>query len=177
MPELFEVVNWNWKAFLEGKLPKHLDEVQRLESAVSDTVAKHAHAANELVGKLTSAMLAAVATLVGSIAIAAFSRPLNVALLKLGIYAYSVYMAVFPGVIGLLSSWRQFTLANQEFDVRRRRFEEILPKSRVDEIVGRRIRRAKVEYWLWWIGVAFIYAIVVTAGLMAAKYAPLLFVS
>ncbi|MGH8902782.1 MAG: hypothetical protein ACRDYA_14175 [Egibacteraceae bacterium] len=74
MPEFFEGVFWSWKAFLEEKLPKHFEEVQRLESAVADTVAKHAQTANELVKKPTDTMLAAVATLIGSVIAAAFSR-------------------------------------------------------------------------------------------------------
>ncbi len=175
MPELFEGVQWSWKGFLADKLPRHLEEVHRLESSVSDTVAKHAQTAADLVGKLSTTMVGAVATLMGSVAIAAFSQPLDVALLQLGISVYSVYVAVFPGAVGLLSSWRQFALAGREFEVQRDHFRGMLPEDRVDAIVGSRIKKAKVEYWLWFIGVACVYAIVAAAGLMAAQCAPALF--
>lgn len=169
---LLEGLEWHWKAFIEGKVSSYLDQVRELETLVTDTSLRFADQVGELVKSLTDAMLAAVAALIGSFLAAAFKDPFNEALFRIGMWTYAVYVLAFPGLLGLISSWRRMTRARDEFDSRRRSFEQTLYPTKVEEIVGSRIQNATLSYWRWFAAIAAIYVTAAVCAFGAANYIP-----
>jgi hypothetical protein len=172
MPYLLEGIEWHWKAFIEGKVSEYLDRVQQLENLVSDTVEKFGQQAGDLVKNLTETMLAAVAVLIGSFIAAAFGKPFNGTLFRIGVLTYAGYVALFPGAVRLLASWRQLVRAREEFVARRERYNEVLYPEKVKSIVGSRIDCAVRGFWQWFAFAAICYCGVVAAAVAAAVFVP-----
>jgi hypothetical protein len=172
MPHLLEGIEWNWKAFIEGKVGDYLNSVQQVEDVVSSTVGAFADRTAALATGLAQTMLAAIAVLVGSLIAAAFSTPFNAALFRLGVLTYAAYVVLFPGVIGLISSSGSLHLAREEFDARITRFKETLYPDKVTSIVGSRVTNAQKSFFRWLAFVAAAYVVVAVAVGFAAAEVP-----
>ncbi len=172
MPDLFDGIKWQWKAFIQGKVRDYLDREQQVEAVVSDAVGAFADRTAELVKALSETILAAVAVLVGSFAAAAFSTPFNATVFRIGVLTYAAYAVLFPGVIGLLASVDNLRSARREFEARSRSFNETLYPDKVTDIVGSRVAAAQSRYYRWFCFIAFVYLAVAIAATVAAAVVP-----
>jgi hypothetical protein len=170
MPDLLEGVEWQWKAFIEGKVGEFLGGVQQVETVVSDTVGAFADHTAALAKGLTESILAAVAVLIGSFIAAAFSTPFNATLFRVGVLAYAGYVLLFPGAVGLISSTTNLRRGRAEFDARVKRLNEALYPDKVTNIVGTRVAGAEHSYYCWLAFVASVYlAVAILAGVAAVS--------
>jgi hypothetical protein len=172
MPDLFDGIKWQWKAFIQGKVGDYLDREQQVETVVSDTVGAFADRTAELSKALSEAILAAVAVLIGSFVAAAFSTPFNATVFRIGVLTYAAYVVLFPGLIGLMASVGNLRSARREFDARRRRFNETLYPDKVTDLVGSRVADAQTRYFRWFFFVAIVYLAVAIAAIVAAAVVP-----
>lgn len=168
---LVEGVEWQWKAFIEGRISAYLENRKELESIVGDTVVSFRERASELVKGLSDNILAAVGVLVGSFIAAGFSDPFNENLFRIGVIVYGIYVLVFPGAIGLISSSVRFRSARSDFDERMKSYKRLLG-SEVDGVVGTRVADASRDYWIWTAVVAVLYVAIVIAAFIAADRVP-----
>lgn len=172
MPYLLEGIEWHWRAFVEGKVGDYLENVEKVENAVADTVTSFADRSAVLVKSLGEAVLAAVAVLVGSFIAAAFRDPFNATLFRFSLRTYAAYVVIFPGVVGLLASSHGIRVTRQTFDARIARFKETLHPDKVDAIAGNRIEHAQTSYYRWLAAVAVIYVLVAIAAWTASTIVP-----
>jgi hypothetical protein len=149
MPHLLEGIEWNWKAFIEGKVGDYLNSVKQVEDVVSSTVSAFADRTAALATGLAQTMLAAIAVLVGSLIAAAFTTPFNAALFRLGVLTYAAYV-----------------------EARITRFKETLYPDKVASIVGSRVRDAQRSFFRWLAFVAVAYVLVAVAAGFAAAEVP-----
>lgn len=172
MPDIYEGANWQWRAFLEGRVSEYLDKVRQVEDTVADTVNQYAERTTGLAKSLADAMLAAVAALIGSFIAAAFKQPFDAGLFRIGLLTYAGYVFIFPGLLGLLSSKGHVSETKLSFEAQRKRFEEALYEDRVSEIVGNRVHNAGRRYRRWMRGVAAGYVAVTIAAVVGAYVIP-----
>ena len=119
---------------------------------------------------LTQTILAAVAVLIASFIAAAFHSPFNTALFRIGVLTYAIYVVLFPGAVGLISSASSLRRARCEFDTRIGRFRQTLYTEKVTEIVGTRVCAAQRYYYRWLGFVVVVYIVVaIAAGIAAAE--------
>lgn len=172
MPDLHAGVTWHWKAFIEGRISDHLDRISNLEDAIAETVDKHADRAAELVESMNKTMLASVGVLIGTFIASAFSSKFNEDLFAFGMYTYAAYVLLFPLFAGLLSNNIQMGHAKATFQSKRKRFNEILYKDKVDEIVGQRVQSAENSYRHTMFVVGIVYVTLVVALVIGAGAVP-----
>lgn len=172
MPYLVRGLDWQWKAFIEGKISEYLDRVHQLEGLVAGTVERLADQVSALTKQLSDAMLAAVAVLIGSFIAAAFKEPFNEPLFRIALLTYATYVGIFPGALGLSTNARSFLRLHEGFEAQRLRYEEVLSPEKVSEIVGGRVERAEESFWRVLGLVALIYMFVVVAAIIASSELP-----
>lgn len=172
MPQIFEGVQWHWRAFIEGKVSEYLDRVQTLEAVVAEAVDRHAERTATLVKSLTDTILAAVAVLLASFIAAAFKDPFDATLFRIGLITYAGYVLIFPGALGLFAARGHAKQVDDSFDAQRAKFDEALFPDKVAAIVEHRPRKARDRYNRWWWCVAGIYLAVVLSAVLASWLVP-----
>lgn len=172
MPQIFEGVQWHWRAFVQDKVTQYLDEVEKLEGTVGSAVDSYTSKVTSLVKGVTDTMLAAVAVLVGTFIAAAFADPFNEDLFRIGVITYGAYVALFPALIGLLVDWGNARQVEEAFDSQRRQFNDALYADKVDDIVGERVHTARRRYERWFWVTAAGYVVVILGALVAAAAVP-----
>lgn len=168
---LVEGLEWQWRAFIEGRISAYLGNRKELEAVVGDTVIDFRERAGDLVKNLSESILAAVAVLVGSFIAAAFDKPFNEDLFRIAMLAYGVYVLMFPGLLGGISSASRFRSAAADFDHRMISYRRLLG-GEVDDAVDGRVDEARVAYWRWFVVVSVLYVLVMLVALIAADKIP-----
>jgi hypothetical protein len=171
-PSIFSDVQWHWKSFVSGKIDAYSAEVRDLEDSVVSVTDGYADQASKIIDRLSGTMLSAIAVLLGSIVAALFRDEFDATIFRLGTLAYAFYVLLFPLIIGSLYEWRRLQDVSDGFELRRTRFEERLPKERVEGIVGQRVAASKRVLSGWFAWTRAIYVAVVVLALIAAAYGP-----
>ncbi|NUK14061.1 hypothetical protein [Streptomyces lunaelactis] len=137
----------HWRAFIEDRLSKYLDEEHKLESIASDAVRNAGERSVALTKTLTDTMLAAVAAVIGAAIAAAFRPTFDEDLFRVLVLSYAGYMLIFPGIYGLSSQVNQYKSFRKSFQHDKSHFVNLLDQSRVDQIVGNRDKESNLTYW------------------------------
>lgn len=168
---LLQGLQWEWKAFVEGRISSYLQSRKELETTVGETVVSFRERTTDLVKGLSDAALAAVAVLVGTFLASTFKDPFNADLFRIGMIVYAVYVLVFPGLLSTGAGILRFRSAKGDFDARLSSFKRMLGDE-TDEIVGQRVAKASRDYWIAVVLVGILYLVGATAALAAADRIP-----
>ena len=169
-PALFQQMQWHWKAIMEGKVESYVVQVRDLEAYVATTVGLFADQVTAIIDSLSTTMLAAVATLLGSFVAALFRDSFNPTVFGLGLSFYAAYVLGFPLGYNMGHQWQKYTVLLNAFSVRRRRFEERLSPVQVQGIIGSQVEESQARFRLWfWLTIVAYVVIVALAivGIMA----------
>jgi hypothetical protein len=169
---IFDALQWEWKAFIERKMDVYTAEVRALENDVVETIHSFADQVAAMIKSLSETMLAAVAVLLGSFIAALFKADFNATVFRIGMLVYALYVLVFPLAYRMLHQWSCYRALSRGFAARRARFEELLYPQRVAGLVGTQITdsEARFERWFWATLVA--YVVVILLALVAAAGVP-----
>ena len=160
-----------WKAFLEETVSDYLDHLRELDDVVDATADAYGDR-TAAIYKLTASMLAAVAALIGSFIAAAFSKPFNADLFRVGMWTYAAYLAIFPAGLGLSVQLAQYHDLVQRFTHRRTEFDSLLGAAYVQTRIGARINDARRRWQGFFIAALALYILVVAAASVAGAELP-----
>jgi hypothetical protein len=161
-----------WKAFLEETVSDYLDHLRELDDVVDATADAYGDRTSAITDKLTTSMLAAVAALIGSFIAAAFSKPFNADLFRIGMWTYAAYLAIFPAGLGLWVQFTQYQDVGKRFAHRRDDFDMLLGAPYVLQRVGARINDARHRCQRFLVAALALYTIVVVAAIVAGAELP-----
>lgn len=170
-PHLLKGLEWEWKAFIEGRISSYLLDRRDLEKAVGDAVITFRERTSDLVKALSEAVLAAVALLIGTFIASALDEPFNETLFRIGMLAYGAYVVLFPGLLGITATAVRFRSALSDFDTRLDSFKRTLGDE-VEIVVGRRIRESARDFWIATLIVSAVYAGLAYASWVASTKIP-----
>jgi len=158
-------LEWHWKSFIAEEIDRFVEEERTLEDEVAQAVEGFDGQVAEMIKSLSGSMLAAVGVLIGSVIAAAFKGTFNATVFSIGVWAYVVYLLLFPGLYNMIHHILRFRAASSIFERRRKRFRRLLAPEVVDEITGTHVRNAKRRFWGW-----FIFTLVAFGGVIIACY-------
>ena len=169
---IFDGLKWHWKALVEGKVDAYVAQVRALEDYVAGTVQAFADQISAMIKSLSDTMLAAVGALLGSFIAALFKDKFNPAIFVIGMLVYAVYVLMFPLGYNMLNQWGRYQSLVEDFQVRRRRFEERLYPEKVSEIVGTQVANSRKRFRYWFAVTFLAYAVVIILAVIAAVWVP-----
>jgi hypothetical protein len=148
-PAIWHDLQWQWKNFIGKEIERYTTEERELENEVGETVEGFDSEVADMIKSLTTAMLGAVGALIGSLIAGAFKEPFNPLIFSTGVYAFLAYLVVFPGVYGMTHHLIRFHTLKRIFARRRDRFERIIDRQRVADIVGKTISNGTCRFYCW----------------------------
>jgi hypothetical protein len=161
-----------WKAFLEDAVSDYLDRLRELDEEIDKTADAYGEQASGITDTLTNSVLAAVGVFIGSIIAAAFIKPFNADLFRVGVWAYTVYIAVFPAGLGLSVQASHYRDLHTRFGRRQSDYESLLGADHVRERIGRRITDARRSWKRFFATAVVLYVIVVAVALVGGVEVP-----
>lgn len=170
--ELNANVRWGWRHFLADTLDGYAQKVHEFDAEIGSAISSFGDRASSIAKQVTNTMLAAVAAVIGSFIGAAFSGNFNADVFVIGIYAYAGYVVIFPGVLGSTSHGMQYIHARDHYELRRKRFCDILTQQRVNEIEADRVSKAKRLFVIVFVVSLLAYIGVAVGAYFAAQVVP-----
>ena len=169
---IFEGLQWHWKAFIDRKMDAYMSQVQALEDYVADTVKAFADEISSMIKSLSDTMLVAVGVLLGSFIAALFKDEFNPTIFIIGMLVYAVYVLMFPLAYNMLHQWQRYKALRDNFNVRKGRFVERLYTDKVDEMVGAQVTDSQCSFKWWFYVTLATYILVTIFAIGAAWWVP-----
>lgn len=174
---IFNGLQWHWKAFVEGKIDAYMSQVKDLEDYISKTVQAVADQISAIIKSLLDTMLAAIGALLGSFIAALFNDKFNPTIFMIGMAVYATYVLIFPLCYNMLNQWQCYQALIKDFGRRRRSFEGQLYPKKVNDIVGTQIGDSQKRFEFWFRWTIFAYSAVFIIAILIAILIPRFFES
>lgn len=160
-----------WRGYLQQGFREQLsNELELLERSGSAVSALEGEAAR-LVQEVTDAAKAAVGTVVGTFIAAALAPDFRVLAFRITLVMYAVWLVVFPGLVGLLSSHRRASRALNDYQASAARYSVLLGEEQFKRVEGDRVTSARSVVQRNVALAALGYAVVFGLALLAAANA------
>jgi len=169
---IFDGLQWHWKAFIDRKMDAYMSQVQALEDYVADTVQAFADEISSMIKSLSDTMLVAVGVLLGSFIAALFKDEFNPTIFIIGMVVYAVYVLMFPLLYNMVHQWQRYKTLSGNFTVRQERFEERLYTKKVDEIVDAQVTDSQCRFKWWFSFTLAAYIVVIILAIVAVWWVP-----
>jgi hypothetical protein len=169
---IYDGLQWNWKAFIEGRVEEYVGQILDLEQFISDTVRAFAEQISSMTKSLNETMLAAVGVFIASFIAALFTTTFNPVVFRIGLLVYAGYILIFPMIASLFQQRDQFRIYIDDFELRRKRFEDRLFKNKVDQIIGKQIDKSTIRFRKAVIYTIITYLLVIFLLIAAAMIIP-----
>lgn len=169
-PNIFDGLKWHWKAFVEGKVDNYVSQTKELDDYIANTVQAFANQITDLIKNLSDTMLAAVGVLIGSFIAALFKDEFNSNIFAIGIIVYALYVFIFPLLYNMKHQWEQYQILCDNFDKRKRRFEDRLYPKKVSEIVGEQIIDSQNRFEWWFKATLIAYMVIILLAIIAVLF-------
>lgn len=152
MPRMLSDTFWQYQVFVDGKITKHFEELQKVIGYVADVNKKISEAIDSITKSLTDVLLATIGVLVVTVLAALVKKETSIEIFRLSMQIYSVYL-IFYAAYRMVSTWDSYRLLSKEAANQLSRYQTAL---RVEEIadLSSPLKRRRTQFHIWfWITV------------------------
>lgn len=150
---------WHYKAFVDGQIIKHFDQVEEVARFVSGTAREIGAVIDTVTKGLIEAMLAAIGVVVFTIFTSLLDNKISRDIFMIATKAYAVYLLIFQIAFRMGSIAHSFTLLRSETRDQTRLFARQLGEQQISVLV-RPIHRRNVQFSVW-----FVLSFLICAGI------------
>jgi predicted PurR-regulated permease PerM len=169
--DLLSEAQWHHQIVLDEKIDHHFDRVQSASEYITSIVREISQRIDTLTQGLTNALLGAIGVIVLTLLTALAQDDLSESILRLGMWAYAVYLVLFPGAYRLSSIWSSQSLLESEIEQQRKQFDRQLGREKVDEMM-KPVTKRKAAFRFWLVLTAAIFFIVAVVIVMGGNQLP-----
>lgn len=170
LPKIFEEAEWNYKLFVDGKITKHFEEVQKFSNSVTDTAKKVAENIDTINKGVTDALLATIGVLIATVLAALVKNDASVEIFSISFTAYAIYLLVYA-LYRMGSIWHSYHLLSTEADEQKALYTNIIGSEKVDKLTNP-IKRRRVQFHIWFWLTLLIYVVLTIGTWSAASRLP-----
>jgi len=168
---LLSEAQWHHQIFLDEKIEQHFDRVQAASEYITSVIREISQGIDTLTQGLTNALLGAIGVIVLTLLTALAQEDLSEPILRLGMWAYAVYLILFPGAYRLLSIWCSQSLLESEVNQQREQFHRQLGREKVDAMM-KPIEKRKAAFRFWLGLTAFLFLVVAVVIVIGGSQLP-----
>jgi hypothetical protein len=152
-PQLLEDAKWQYQVFLDGKITKHFEELQKVIGYVTEMNKKISEGIDSVTKSLTDALLATVGVFVLTVLAALVKKETSIAIFSISMQIYAVYL-LFYALYRMGSTGHSYWLLSKEASAQLNRYQVAL---RVDELtdLSSPLKKRRIQFHIWfWLTVA-----------------------
>jgi len=140
---------WQYQVFVDGKITKHFEELQKVIGYIADVNKKISEAVDSITKSLTDALLATVGVVVLTVLAALVKKDTSIEIFKISMQVYSVYL-LFYAIYRMGSIGDSYRLLSKDASTQLAEYQAAL---RVEEITDLSLplkrRRRQFHIWFW----------------------------
>jgi len=148
-PRLLKDAVWQYRVFIDGKITKHFDELQKVIGYVTEINKKISEAIDSVTKSLTDTLLATVGVLVLTVLAALVKKETSIEIFKLSMEIYAAYL-VFYAAYRMWSIGDSYRLLSKEASAQVHEYQSALLIEEITDLSSSlRKRRRQFHIWFW----------------------------
>lgn len=149
LPHLLAEARWQYQVFVDGRITKHFEEMQKVVGYVSDVNKKISEAIDSVTKSLTDALLATVGVLVLTVLAALVKKDTSIQIFGISMQVYSAYL-FFYALYRMGSILHSYWLLSADTDTQLIEFRRALGENKVNDLSAPLVRRRRqFHFWFW----------------------------
>jgi hypothetical protein len=169
---IFKDHEWQWTQFSASKIDAYLKEERDLEDRIAKAVETYDSRISDMIKAVSDTALASVGALIGSMIASVFGGKFNEYVFRVGLYAYALYIFVFPCLYGLINLYSRYYIVSQGYEVDARRITRLIGTERVKQIEDGRIKRTGRRFCICFVVSIIAYIILIICCFVALQLVP-----
>lgn len=170
LPKIFEEVEWNYKLFVDGKISKHFEEVQKFSNSVTDTSKKVAESIDSVNKGVTDTLLATIGILVITVLAALVKSDASVQIFSISFTAYAIYLLFFAAY-RMGSIFHSYRLLSIEANEQKTSYTNTIGTEKVNNLT-KPITRRRTQFHIWFWVTLIVYLALAVGIWQAATQLP-----
>ena len=162
---------WHYKVFIDGKIDKHFEQVQKVTDYVTCAAQEVGRTLDSVTKGLTDTLLASIGIIVLTILAALVKKETRGDIFKIAMWAYASYLCIFQLLYRLGSILHGYLLLKEGTEERLYEYSTALTRKKVEGLTFP-LERRKRQFWIWFIVTVFAYLIVILLILILANKSP-----
>jgi hypothetical protein len=148
-PQLLKDAIWQHQVFIDGKITKHFDELQKVIGYVGDINKKISEAIDSVTKSLTDALLATIGVLVLTVLAALVKKDTSIEIFSLSTEIYAWYVFIYAA-LRMGSIGHSYRLLSREASVQVGEYQSALQIDRITDLSSSlKKRRHQFHFWFW----------------------------
>lgn len=170
LPTLYRDAEWNYKLFIDGKIDKHFEDVQKFSGSIAEIAKKISEGIDTVTKSVTEALLAAIGLLIVTILTALVKNEATTIIFQITFVAYGIYLFTIA-TYRMGSIWCGYQTLIQDAEESKAVYKLKLGDEKI-AVAAKPIERRKTQFQRWFRGTIIFYLLLIIAVLLAAFNLP-----
>ncbi len=171
LKQLLHQARWHYKVFIEGKINKHFEQVQKVTDYVVDVAKEVAQNLDSITKGFTDTLLASIGIIVLTMLASLIKKETQGDLFKVAMWAYAGYLCIFQLFYRLGSIAHSYYLLKKGTKERLDEYSSALGRKKVEDLTSP-LERRKRQFWIWFVLTIVAYIAVIILILILADKGP-----
>ncbi len=170
LAKIYAEACWHYRVFVDEKVDKHFEDIQKLSSYVAETSKKISENIDLVTKSVTDALLATIGVLVVTVLAALIKNDASTSIFMISLRVYAVYLA-FYSLYRMGSLWHGYVLTKKDAQEYAATYELKLGKDKIAQIT-KPIERRKTQFQIWYCGTFVLYVVLAVSLWSAGEWVP-----
>jgi hypothetical protein len=149
LDRLLTQAKWHYQKFLDGKITKHFEQVQKVVEYVADVNKKISEAIDSVTKSLSDTLMATVGALVLTVLAALVKKDTSFEIFRISMRIYAAYL-VFYAIYRMASILHSYLLLSGSANVQLGAYEAVLGSDKIETLKPPlKSRRRQFHIWFW----------------------------
>ena len=164
-------VIWHYRAFIEGQIDKHFEQIQKITDNVADVAKEVSQRFDSVTKGFIDTLMATIGVIVLTLVASLIKKDTQGEIFKIGMWVYASYLFFFHILYRMSSILHSYYYLNLGTNERLELYKAKLGGKKITELsTPLKRRRKQFLYWFW--TTIFIYVLIIVTLFIIGEYLP-----
>jgi hypothetical protein len=138
LPNLLRETRWHYRVYLDGKITKHFEKVQSVNSYIADVTREISQTLDSVTKGLVDALLASVGVVILTLLASLVENKTQGVIFRVGMWTYAIYLLLFQVLYRMGNLYHSYSLIVSESQEQLSPFKVALGEKKIGELILQR---------------------------------------
>ena len=171
LPNLLRETRWHYRVYLDGKITKHFEKVQLVNSYIADVTRQISQTLDSVTKGLVDTLLASVGVVILTLLASLVENKTQGVIFRVGMWTYAIYLLLFQVFYRMGNLYHSYFLIVGESEQQLLPFKVALGEKKIGELTTSLENRQR-QFRQWYFATIGIYVFVILVILASGGFLP-----
>ncbi len=171
LPNLLRETRWHYRVYLDGKITKHFEKVQLVNSHIADVTREISQTLDSVTKGLVDTLLASVGVVILTLLASLVENKTQGVIFRVGMWTYAIYLLLFQVFYRMGNLYHSYFLIVGESEQQLLPFKVALGEKKIGELTTS-LENRKRQFRQWYFATIGIYVLVILVILASGCFLP-----